>query len=114
MNVTKGDKAVIIDGPSAGVIVEVGEYIAPNSVLTFKGETAQVDDAHCHWVRSLGSPIQVYMGLVATLPNGRQIKLRRTVRHEQDVDVPMEDTSLRKLTDVPADELVKEDELVDA
>ena len=107
MNVTKGDKAMIIDGPSAGSIVEVGEYIAPDSFIQFRGERSKVSNEHNHWVRSLGQPLKIYVYQVVQIGTLRKV-LKTSM--QVDMDVPMADSFLRKLTDIdePAEEYSNE------
>jgi hypothetical protein len=110
MNVAKGDKAIIIDGPSKGIVVIVGDYIPPESEVSVCGVNAFVDDAPYWWVRSQSKPIELFCGALVRLGN-HAIKLPQKMTTLQVMDAPMEDSLLRKLVDGENDELVKDKEL---
>jgi hypothetical protein len=107
MNVTKGDKAIVIKGAAMGSIVEVGEYIAPFKPFHMPGSTqlCMVED-HSHWCTSLGGPMKSFSEIGMFTPDLKQvgsIGKRTTMLQVQ----PLEDEVLRKLTEVEETELLK-------
>jgi hypothetical protein len=108
MNVSKGDKAIVISGAAMGAIVEVGEYIEP--LVPFKqdnGKWAMVLE-HSHWCKALGSPIPVHTDISMYTPDLKEIGVLATRTDVMDV-APLEDSVLRKLVDVDETTLIHDE-----
>jgi hypothetical protein len=108
MNVSKGDKAIVISGAAMGSIVEVGEYIAPRHPFKqANGRWAMVLE-HSHWCTSLGGPLKVMTDVGLFTPDLHELGVVSTEQRLESV-APLEDDVLRKLTDVEQESLLKQE-----